>query len=367
MTINEIGKLAIRISFLTLWLVTSVCAQKTDEYAVASRFAPVFYQALGDDPRSDQITNFDFDGDWRGDNNWENAGNRKFALRAYIYYALSETETHYFIHYAVFHPRDYKGGAQQGLFLSELMRRSAEIVGGSDPTGMLKHASAAHENDMEGVLVVVEKIAAGTPENRVVFLETLAHNSFALYSASERPPTGMGRFSVEGERPRLYIEPRGHGIEGYVGDAKQAGLKKFLIYRFTGKAEDPEKTELSMVGYELLPIKDTLWPKAVGLKSKDGPTYGSLHEYSEISIHIVPQKGGESIRKVKLGGVGSAFFGTAGGENMARPPWGWFDSRRRGDPLGLWFFDPASTVKRDFDLGDDFSVKYVKLPFWAAK
>src|SRR5580765_5749846 len=73
---------------------------------VAARFAPIFYQALGDKPRSDYITNFDFDGDWRGDNNWEHTDDTSFPLLAYIYYAVSETQTHFFIHYAVFHPRD---------------------------------------------------------------------------------------------------------------------------------------------------------------------------------------------------------------------------------------------------------------------
>src|ERR1700751_2596096 len=87
---------------------------------VAARFAPTFYQALGDKPRSDYITNFDFDGDWRGDNNWTNSANLDFPLKAHIYYSVSETATHYFIHYAVFHPRDYKGGEHKGAILSEL-------------------------------------------------------------------------------------------------------------------------------------------------------------------------------------------------------------------------------------------------------
>ena len=45
------------------------------DYQIAARFAPVFHQALGATPRFDYITRFNFDGDWRGDNNWENASN----------------------------------------------------------------------------------------------------------------------------------------------------------------------------------------------------------------------------------------------------------------------------------------------------
>jgi hypothetical protein len=73
-----------------------------NDLLIATRFAPNFYQALGDKPRSDYITNFDFDGDWRGDNNWNNSANLDFPLKAHIYYSVSETATHYFIHYGRF-------------------------------------------------------------------------------------------------------------------------------------------------------------------------------------------------------------------------------------------------------------------------
>ena len=65
-----------RIFFIAILILVSLQlaigqTQPTDDREVAARFAPVFYQALGDKPRSDYITNFDFDGDWRGDNNWD--------------------------------------------------------------------------------------------------------------------------------------------------------------------------------------------------------------------------------------------------------------------------------------------------------
>ena len=89
-------------------------ASQARDRVIAARFAPVFYQGIGDKRRSDLITNFNFDGDWRGDNNWNATDNKKNRLRAYIYYAVSETPTHFFITYAVFHPRDYKGGDVRG-------------------------------------------------------------------------------------------------------------------------------------------------------------------------------------------------------------------------------------------------------------
>ena len=354
-----------QIHFLIILIFAAaypISGQSMSEAEAAARFAPVFYQALGDHPRSDYITNFDFDGDWRGDNNWDHAEDKEFALRGYIYYAVSETRSHYFIHYAVFHPRDYKGGEEKGRVISKLLQEGAKVVGSKDPTGMLDEAVAAHENDMEGCLVVVAKAEKGK-DAHVAYVESLHHNTFSDYMPGETVPQN---FRTEDGRPLLFVEAKGHGIEAYTADEKQTG-KDFLIYKYTGKAEDPEKQASGPIGYDLLSIKTTLWPKArIGTKPS-GTTFGVAHDYAQIAIDLVQENGKVLSKKIRLGGLGSAFLGKAGGVNMARPPWGWFDNNHKNDPLGLWFFDPARIVKRDFNLGDDFSTAYVRLPFWALK
>jgi hypothetical protein len=79
------------------------------------------------------------------------------------------------------------------------------------------------------------------------------------------------------------------------------------------------------------------------------------------------QKTGKlSLQAIKVGAIGSTFVGDSGGLNMAHPPWAWYDRNHRSDPLGLWFFDPARVVKRDFKLDDSFSTTYLRLPFWAS-
>lgn len=357
-------KPAILLLFLLIASLLSVSGQTSVEREVAARFAPVFYQALGDHPRSDYITNFDFDGDWRGDNNWDNADNKEFALRGYIYFAVSETRTHYFIHYAVFHPRDYKGGEEKGRVLSRIFQEGAKAVGANDPTGMLDEAVLAHENDMEGCLVVVAKASKESGSEHVAYLESLHHNTFSDYMLGESTPQN---FKTEGRRPVLYVEAKGHGIEAYTGDEKQTADREFLIYKYTGKADDPGKQKSGPVGYDLLAIKTTLWPKArIGTKAT-GTTFGTAHDYSFISIDVMQPNGKAVTQKINVGGLGSAFLGNEGGVNMARPPWGWFDNYHRSDPLGLWFFDPARIVRRDFNLGESFSTAYIKLPFWAVK
>jgi hypothetical protein len=355
------------IIFLLAAVTPTVLAQKDRDAEVAARFAPVFYQALGDKPRSDYITNFDFDGDWIGDNNWDHAGSKEFPLKAYIYYSVAETVTHYFIHYAVFHPRDYKGGEQKGAILSALIREGAKRGGQYDPTGLADEAALAHENDMEGALVVVKKNGGEANDGRVVFVEALHHNNFGRY----QPGDESSMVRLEDQHPLLYVEPKGHGIEAFKGDQKQVARKDFLRYEYGGRAADPAKDDDicrdlenepcdKSVSYELIPLA-TLWAKA---KGEANQTYGVVYDYDEIKLSLnLNDNTGE--KSFKVNKVGSAFLGSVGGINMARPPWGWFDRDEKDVPLGQWFFDPATTIKRDFKLDSSFSTTYVRLPFWA--
>ena len=349
--------------FYLIFIATLLCSLFTfaqnAERDTAARFAPIFFQALGDNPRSDYITNFDFDGDWRGDNNWENVDNKKFSLRAYVYYSVSETQTHYFIHYAVFHPRDYKGGAKKGVLFSELIKEGVKIASkGNEPTGLMAEAGVAHENDLEGALVVVDKKTSSNNDDVVAYLETLHHNNFSAYLPASAENPAFKTFKTEGQNVLLYIEPKGHGIEAYA-EQKNA---EFVIYKFGGKAGDPTKANGGRVDYELVPIQTTLWTRAKS--AKQNATFGKMIDYGSVSIDVM-QNGKSVAKKFTLGSLASAFDGDTGGKNMARPPWAWFDNDRRSEQLGLWFFDPAKTIKRDFKLPDSFSTAYVRLPFWA--
>lgn len=327
---------------------------------IAARFAPVFYQALGPQKRSDYITNFDFDGDWRGNNNWVNAENRRFRLRAYVYYGVSETSTHFFIHYAVFHPRDYKGGAS-GSFLNDLIREGVRLGGRHDPTGLAEDITLAHENDMEGCLVVVAKNGGDLQRATVIAVETLAHSRFLKYAPEESPLRGYNLVGLDDQRPELYIEPKGHGIKSYEENEKSSSKREILIYRFMGKADDPEnQNQTGAVGYELLSMYDTLWPRA---RQGINETYGATYNYETFQVNVASKPGQTSSRQIKLGSMGVAFAGKIGAQNIARPPWGWFERIDREKVPGPWFFDPASVIKQHFKLGDNFSTSYLHAPF----
>lgn len=327
---------------------------------IAARFAPIFHQALGPAPRFDYITNFDFDGDWRGDNNWTNAGDPRFPLKAYIYYAVFESRTHLFIHYAAFHPRDYKGGEKRGAVMSQAIRLGVGLGGQYDPTGRASEAVMAHENDLEGAVVVAEKNGEDPAKARLMLVETLAHNNYLKYVPPGSPIAGDS-IQVDGVRPHLFIESMGHGIEAWRDDAFQQkhALKGFMVYAFTGSAEEPGGDGKNSVGYDLLPTYDTFWQRS---RSGKNETLGEEHDYGVVTVRF--GNGTEDIEQhIRLGVMGSALNGVFGAANMSRPPWGWFDGQDRARPLGEWFLQPAETIRRRWSLPESFSRTYTYHPF----
>ena len=330
------------------------------DYEIAARFAPVFRQALGSSPRFDYITAFNFDGDWQGDNNWENAGDDAHPLKATVYFNVSETETHYYIHYAAFHPRDYKGGNVRGVVLSEVLREGAARHGDYDPTGLSQAAVLAHENDMEGALVVVAKAVGLFGSTRVEYVETLAHNQFLQYRVDRRLfGRSDGGIQVEDEHPILFVEPKGHGIEAYHGGDQLDDVEGFITYRYSRNAEEPQGIGDEDVGYELVALTEALWPSA---RAGHQGIYDGGFDYRSWTVQVTDSGGNVSSHEVSLGEVGSLLRGTVGGRNMARPPWGWYDQDEEDQRQGSWFLTPAETVKRHFSLGDEFSTTYQHHP-----
>src|SRR5690606_12952669 len=89
--------------FLSLLILFSLTAFADPE--LARKFAPTVYQGLGPEPRADEFTRFDFDGDWDPDNNWDNM--LKFDRPRVVYWDVIESENHFFLTYAFFFPKDY--------------------------------------------------------------------------------------------------------------------------------------------------------------------------------------------------------------------------------------------------------------------
>lgn len=334
--------------------------RQSQEKQIAARFAPIIHQGLGEQPRSDYITNFDFDGDWRGDNNWQNTDNKSYPLLAYVYYSVLETETHYFIHYASFHPRDYKGGLLQSTIVDTLLSEGLKRLG-KDPTGGLANDVAlSHENDLEGCLVVAEKRGPDYYDARVQFVETLAHNQFLKYRAAEVNNGTGDVVTLQDQHPLLFAEPKGHGMERFTGfrEQQKSSVKGAMVYSFAGRAENPETARGMNVGYDLIPMYETLWQRAL---AGENATYGEVEDYQPFAVRV--QDSPLRTEQV-IGKLGAAFRGTVGFKNKARPPWGWFDQSEKDRPAGEWFFDPAGVIARHFNLSESFARAYLYHPYF---
>jgi hypothetical protein len=210
-------------------------------------------------------------------------------------------------------------------------------------------------------MIVVQKNGETLDAAQVVYVETLAHNKFLKYVPVRNATPSAQEVNVRKGRARLFIEPKGHGMQALAGTQEQLekSAKGTLVYRFGGQAEDPEKRTEDSIGYALVPIYPTFWRKALG---DNNETFGLTQDYGDVSIQVAAAGGKSTPKKAQVGRVGSAFLGKVGAANMSRPPWGWFDNQERNRPAGEWFLDPAAVIKRHFNPQGEFSVVYVHNP-----
>jgi hypothetical protein len=304
---------------------------------LVEHYAPFVAQETFFEWKSDALRRFDADGDWNGTNNWDNM--ETSSSQAYVYYAVIESQTHWFLIYNFFHMRDYS----ETCF-----------------------AGTCHENDNEGVVMAVRK---GNGEfGTLELMETLAHNMIYSYSADKTVMKGSRDFEApvvyRDGRPVVFLESGGHGALG--GDdakstynaSKNSWRPKAtgITYTYKGKAERPRGGMDAEVGYELLPIYDHWWLRALETTA-DNATFGGYGPYKPFGDR-------PGINRP----IPVAFSGVKFGANKARPFWGWFDmnsQRRRILAAGQWAVDPAYAMTRGFRFAADkpMSLDYVFNPY----
>ena len=313
------------LSLLTLTLLLGGASLAAGEDAsrrrLAEHWAPVVFQ----ESRStvlDFITSFDYDGDWKGDNNWRNA--YLFDLPGRAYYSVIESTNHFFITYAFYHARDYTARPYEGFA-----------------------PKTEHENDMEGMTLTIEK--DGSQFGKVVLLETLAHDIFYKYDNRDNRKVSNGTLKLDGSisfvdgRPAVYIEAEGHGVKAASRAQANSGSSfPGVIYRYTGKAAVPESNRDPNATYDLVSIEDTLWAHRFDV----GSTFCCADSYS--------MNGGATES------IGSAFNGPIGG-CAAKPPWGW-DQASDKIVKGDWFRDPLKAYPTQIRI-QNFSGTYVHNPY----
>ncbi len=338
---------------------SALTAREKQLREIAERFAPVFHQRLAgtaDDHRYDYPTNFDFDGDWVGNNNWKNAGDPRHKLWSFVYYSVIEGEDHYYIHYAVFHPRDWSvAEPAYTSILDRLQDQYKDIIGAR----ARKEVEFNHENDLEGVLVIVDKWAEGGPA--VIAAETVAHNHLLRWVTPDathlRITSGLPRkrLRLEDGRPVLYIESQKHGIHALQGE-KPNPQEPILVLRY-GKAVEFSRVEGDEATYELVSIYKTWWKYGRETRAPNN-TFGTVVDFGDGFCEVA----GARRPACELGKVGGAIRGDHLRPNASNAPWNWSDLDDEDLTPGAWFFDPAHILRRHFGQFDS-AEKYLFNPY----
>jgi hypothetical protein len=315
---------------------------------VVERYAPFVYAATEKrGGRQDMISNNDFDGDLIGNNNWENF--EKFELRPTVYYAILETETHYFISYHLFHPRDWNH--------------------------FTFWVNDTHENDGENFQVVARKSDA-----RVVLMWTQAHYRSKVYSfAGSGIESGATRVAAEfqvvdlngvpgetGTHPCVFVESQGHGIYGTVGLDSEVRINSDGAFIFAGgsgllfrparegeEVKEPANIGAGEVPYYLDSITRKLWPLLRdGELTGNGKLLDGAYRYRDELVDI---------KEVPRFYDANRFSGPFGSDRGISP-FALDFSFERGT-LGALFFNPAKRYKQRLKISGPWSTEYVNYPF----
>lgn len=309
------------MALLSICLVPASAAEGSASEAyrdLAEYWAPTIYQDVNESyhVRADFPTRFDYDGDWRGDNNWENLLN--YEENPSAYFSVRETLTHYFIEYDFYYPRD------------------------DGPVSLEKH-----ENDLEGCILAIRK--DDSEFGTLQLMETQAHNHWYQYSNDGAISSGSddidGGILLDGYRPCIYISANGigtdagHGVKAYDGRAANGG--DGIIFRFVnGTSVMPADTSGSYThayDYALVPM-DELWDRRYDVG-------GSGHTYNDWGH----------------------FHGDTYTDSSCTLPW--IKDDPDDGPLydGVYWSDPAFFIDTHLNGLGEFSHEYLFNPYYTHK
>lgn len=312
---------------------------KDKYFYLAEHYAPFVAQETWFNPKADYLTRFDFDKNWKGDDNWENL--EKGSSQAFVYYGVVESETHWFLHYNFYHARDY----------SDIC-----IVG------------TCHENDNEGLILTVRKDKS--KYGKLEVMETLAHNNIYSFTNDKKIKKGVhnidGKMPLyKGVQPIIFIEAGGHGVlgGGYKKSFFSTKTMDFkqntgVTYIYKGKAERPKHANDRNVGYALLPIYDHWWMRGNQETDESNETFDDFYVYEPFGDRP----------KANAKFIAGAFKGRTASDNMAKPFWAWHDRRTKKKKVlntGQWALDPAYAVSKNlkFPKNKPVSTKYIFNPY----
>ncbi len=327
-----------------------------DYAALAAAHAPDLRSATAGAAEAQVPVRFDADGNWDASDNKAWLTTVATQLEPSVYYDVSETHTHYHIHYAFFFP-------------------------------WVNHpvANSAHANGMSGALVVVEK-ATETTEQRPIALTTYfkqagkeetftyvttesgivgtqsvgKYNLKAAYAQDDLFPEGRFQAVITADKHHLCIEHDLGAPTALLCPQPEAGHGTLKFAYTDGTADVIEKTEAGwpmtmsaiegepeVLGYALVSMVDSLWPRRLdeGIWKDDS--------YSNYSMPGRPGDG--TYMPARFINPNPPIGSVASG----RPIWNWRHDPSAGDSnptlqkYGVLGMDPAYYVWLRHSSADD--------------
>ncbi|BDD03842.1 hypothetical protein [Aureibacter tunicatorum] len=265
---------------------------------------------------SDYVTAIDFDGDWVSTNNWDNLKSKN-DCKAVSYYSVVESETHYFILYTFFHPRDWT----DIFFLYSLDQ---------------------HENDLEGALHIIRK--DGSQFGSLEGVVTVFHSDFYSYKPQGSSLSG-GHENIDGTCDRenydgsLRVlttqEAKGHGMKTFP-DFKPGGSDYVKYYPSLTISEYPSDDYDRHVKYKLVDIFETngIWDRRFDTRFLINAKY---------------------------------FPNSFTNNGSANTPWNWDDGNDGASYTGEIANNPAKLTAHYFSNLGEFSRNYTYNPYTGVK
>lgn len=289
---------------------------------LARYWAPRFYQDTDSSSyKSEYLTKIDFDGDYNSKNNWESM-DAVSTVPAYVYYSVVESETHFFLGYYTFHPRDW---CDTSIGCSE------------------------HENDLEGVLLVVRNDGASGGMGSLVAAFTEAHGDIFQYAYAGGLTSGSdnvdGTLTLSGSHPRIFIEAKGHGVYNCDSRCTSAPGGDGIVYTVGDVAQSPASGDgnwTRVYTYRLIAIDEATGDQGLWTRRNDICDTCTFASWGHM----------------RGDGLDS--------QNSATMPWSWDDSNDGEVFSGALLCDPAQLVDTQLNgapVDANFSHSYVFNPY----
>jgi len=284
------------------------------EWSVVERHAPIFVHQQGHNPSYDQLRRMDFDGDLDVRNNVNNAAS--YDTEPYVYgQFLAETPDAYYLLYVVYHVRDYDTPLREFMF-----------------------ASAAHDNDLEGLVLMVSK------REGVVAAETWYHS--ILLQFTRDLPSNKGLEVVDGKlhledttHPYMFVQHRGHGVRAMQSlDLNTESFAHAVFYRANRLDQEHNLFAERTFSYTLLNFNQYL--------------QAALSQQNPMFANYQPYLGGNVQLPLFLAGP---FHGNSAWARP-KPPWNW-NSKADDFTGGALYFHPALIFTKH--LGKQISTTYL--------